>query len=421
MNKTTIIIATYKGDPHATTAADALESLGYKNYRLVDPTQKLTFAQNNNKGAKESSTEYVLFLNSDTIPTIGFLEEMEKILDANPVMGIVGARLYFVDNVYKIIKFNGGKTTFRGQKDRIQHAGIGYNDRMLPIEVGLNSQIDNPQVMEGKTMGGVTGACMLVRRQEFLDLGGFDEEFKNGWEDTDLCLRYLLDLKKLSYYQPKALVGHYHSGSENHGRFDNEDNNYNYWCKKWHSSGLIYDLFYGTGDVRELDLGCGNNKRPGFFGIDKIRESEADLVFNLETIHENGFNLPFGDSKLNEVNCSDILHLIANPIEVINEVHRILKPDGWVYIIVPHAFSWSGFASPFTKHYFTPETFLNYFASGSKAELEKLDPEMAYIKPWHIEMLDAGLLPNGIDPFSVPREIIIKMRPLKDDQIGKEN
>ena len=65
--KTTIVVATYKGDPWLDHIKNYLQAMrGYnKTFKvlLVDPKHKNTFAQNNNKGAKDADTPYVLFLN----------------------------------------------------------------------------------------------------------------------------------------------------------------------------------------------------------------------------------------------------------------------------------------------------------------------------------------------------------------------
>lgn len=413
-NKTTIVVATYRGDPWQDHIIKTLEALGYR-YLLVDKDRNDSFSVNNNRGAKMAKTKYVLFLNSDTKPTPGFLEEMESVLDKNKHFGVVGAQLRFMKDMVHKVKFKNKENIIEGKKGLIQHAGIRFNKKLLPVEFGMYSDPKNPDVSKPSLVVAVTGACMLIRRKEFLDIGGFDEKFKNGWEDTDLCLRYLTEKNKMVYYQPKAVVEHYVGGGASMGRYLHEDDNFNRWYKKWHLSKKLYKQFvegYDGGSLK-LNIGCGSDVMDGFVGVDVI-PSEAALM-NVDIGHfdggDNGFF--FADNTVDEVYLKNILHLVENTIGVMNEMHRILNSEGWLTITVPHANSWMAWVHPSAKKGFVPETFLEYFKADRLEEHKKLDNEAGMILPWHIEHLDPGKIPDGVDAFGVSREILVKMRPLK--------
>jgi len=412
--KTTIIIATYPQDKWIKNIQKILKPREGKDYKVivVGLDKKRTFAENNNIGAKEADTPYLLFLNSDTEPEDGFVNFMERILDTSPFIGCVGAKLYFLKNFQLSIRFKGKSTLVVGKRGTIQHAGIMYTSDFLPAEYGRDAKLNDSKLDKPRMMAGVTGACMLVRRGEFLNIGGFDETFKNGWEDSDLCLRYA-EVNKFSFYQPKSLVGHYYAGASQYGRFDDEDANYSYWYKKWHETGRIYKIFFKIPkDTKKIDVGCGGDKKKGYFGIDKLISKGVDLIYDLETL-DGKKKLPFGSNELEEIYCSHFLEHISNVIEVMNEFHRILNVKGWLHIVVPHANSWSAFADPFHKNFFTPETFLNYFASDQQAAKATIDLQVEAIEPWHIEKIDYTVVPKGEDPFETSREIVVKLRPLK--------
>jgi Glycosyltransferase like family 2 len=76
----------------------------------------------------------------------------------------------------------------------------------------------------------VTGASLLMRRSLFDAIGGFDEEYVNGWEDVDLCLR----VREAGYkviYQPESVLTHHESISS--GRFDREKVNAERFLSLW--------------------------------------------------------------------------------------------------------------------------------------------------------------------------------------------
>ncbi len=118
-----------------------------------------------------------------------------------------------------------------------------------------------------------------------------------------------------------------------------------------------------------LNLGCGTAKIPGALGVDRVYiEGFVDVVHDLDT-----FPYPFEESSVDEAWLIFTLEHLEDPFKVLEEVYRILKPGGQVFIRVPHysscycwgelthkrAFS-SGFWLVFShqgnnsRHYYTP-------------------------------------------------------------------
>jgi SAM-dependent methyltransferase len=399
---TTIIVATYPGDPYYDHISYLLKELKYPVI-YSDIKDKKSFSQNNNIGAKKAKTKYLLFLNSDTIPKNDFVEKMEKVLDNNSRFGVVGAKLVYLKDFKQQVKFRGRNNVISGVKGTVQHAGISYNDALLPFEVGKGLLPDNIQISKSYITGSVTGACMMVRREEFLNIGGFDEGFVNGWEDTDLCLRYLEENKQLSYYNADVEVGHYFAGAGYNGRFDNEDKNFNYWIDKWHNSERIFKLFMLP--LKKLYIGCGGDSRDGYIGIDKYPGENVNVVFDLNNLSYRRNNLPYPDNNIDSIYCDRVLNEVDHIIDIMNEFHRILKPNGLLELVVPHAHSWTAIANPFTKHYFIPETFTEYFASDSINNNMKNNLQLGEVYPWHIEKIDVSSVPPSINPFDLDRSI----------------
>lgn len=89
----------------------------------------------------------------------------------------------------------------------------------------------------------------------------------------------------------------------------------------------------------KLDLGCGKNKKEGFFGVDALAFDNVDLVFDLAQ------PWPWADSSVEEVHCSHFVeHLeVKERIHFVNELYRVLKPGAKALVITPHGFSGRAF------------------------------------------------------------------------------
>jgi GT2 family glycosyltransferase len=125
------------------------------------------FAVACNQGALYASGDVVVFLNNDTIPQPGWLDALVAPL-ADPAVGVTGARLTYADGT-------------------IQHSGVSVNLTCQPGGEAHNLHDDSPS----GDRDAVTGACLAMRRDDFLRLGGFDTAYWNGYEDVDLCLSVL--------------------------------------------------------------------------------------------------------------------------------------------------------------------------------------------------------------------------------------
>jgi SAM-dependent methyltransferase len=83
-----------------------------------------------------------------------------------------------------------------------------------------------------------------------------------------------------------------------------------------------------------LDLGCGNKKYPGSFGVDIRADSEADLVFDL-----NFSPLPFKNDSFDYVVSNHVFEHLDDVEKVMREIHRVTKHKSRISVLLPH-FSW---------------------------------------------------------------------------------
>ncbi|WP_168189870.1 glycosyltransferase family 2 protein [Brevundimonas sp. SGAir0440] len=145
------------------------------------------FSGANNLGAAHARADALLFLNSDVFPKEpGWLEQLVAALDNNPDIGIIGPRLLFAE---------GG----------IQHAGM-INRRLESLGIWINHHVKmgfDPAADSHVTLARmelITGACALMRRDDFVRLGGWDVGYLIGdFEDSDLCFKVRQDGMTVGY------------------------------------------------------------------------------------------------------------------------------------------------------------------------------------------------------------------------------
>lgn len=114
--------------------------------------------------------------------------------------------------------------------------------------------------------------------------------------------------------------------------------------------------------IKQIDIGCGANKKAGYFGIDVDSYEGVDRVQDLRFT-----KLPFSDNQLADVYCSHFLeHLdFHENIHLFNEVYRVLRVGGIFEIIVPHGMSYAQVVDLSHKSAWTEDTF-GYFTPGNK-------------------------------------------------------
>jgi len=161
------------------------------------------FSRINNMAARVSRGDVFLFLNNDIeVVEPGWLQALLEIAQL-PETGAVGAKLVYPDGL-------------------IQHAGViiginqhaaGHSHQFFPEkEYGQPSGGHLGDLLCIRESMAVTAACLMVRREVFEKVGGFNEEFTVGFGDTDLCLR-IREAGFMNLWTPYARLIHYESAS----------------------------------------------------------------------------------------------------------------------------------------------------------------------------------------------------------------
>ncbi len=109
-----------------------------------------------------------------------------------------------------------------------------------------------------------------------------------------------------------------------------------------------------------LNLGCGNQPKQGFRGVDLHAGEHVDVVHDL-----NQFPYPFEPDSVDEIWMFHVLEHLPDTCRVMEEIHRILRRGATADIFVPYYNSVGAYTDPTHVRFFTLQT-LDYFEEGSK-------------------------------------------------------
>ncbi len=144
------------------------------------------FASNMNTLVEAAKGDLILFINDDLILDSGSIDAAIKCLDSETNAGIVGGRL-------------------RNERGGLQHGGILFDDSYSPYHYLENLLNADEEIFtdQSRLMPAVTGAMMLIKKDNFLKLN-FNSSYKVCGEDIELCLdlRQILGLN--IFYCPEA-------------------------------------------------------------------------------------------------------------------------------------------------------------------------------------------------------------------------
>ena len=183
-----IVVDNASGDDSVEKISSAVPAV-----HLVESQENLGFAGGCNLGVRESTGEFVAFLNNDAKPHSGWILEAAKIFETSPRVGAVAS---------KVLDWDGNRVDYIGAG--LTWFGMGY--KPYTGELLHQDMPERDSVLFG------TGSAMFVRRSVYDELGGFDERYFMFFEDVDFGWR--LNLRGWRYaYAPLSIAYHKHHAS----------------------------------------------------------------------------------------------------------------------------------------------------------------------------------------------------------------
>ena len=174
--------------------------------RVITYEGDFNYSRINNLGVAQTTGEYVLLLNNDTqVITPDWIEELLMYAQRKNV-GAVGAKLYYEDRTIQhagVVLGLGAHRTAGHSHYRVAYQNLGYMGRLCYAQ----------NVMA------VTGACLMMKKSLFEQLGGLEEKLAVSLNDVDLCVR-AWKAGYVNVFTPFAELYHYESvsrGSDGEG------------------------------------------------------------------------------------------------------------------------------------------------------------------------------------------------------------
>lgn len=184
------VILADDGSTDGTREAAAL----HPGLRVLHQAVNLGFLRNCNAAASVARGKTLLFLNNDTVVMPNWLTALWTTLDENPKAAIVGSKLIYPDGV-------------------IQEAGGALYSDGTAANLGRGQHLADPQYADDREVDYISGASILVRREFWEEIGGFDERFAPAYcEDSDLAMA-ARSLGRTVVFSAQSVVVHFEHGS----------------------------------------------------------------------------------------------------------------------------------------------------------------------------------------------------------------
>lgn len=176
------------------------------NINILRSHENNGFGAGNNLGAEKSNGEYLLFINPDIIVIDDAIEKMLNMIKANDEIGLLSGKLlnddksvqYSCRRILPLNEFLLCRTPFSKLVSRKKKEEYNNKYLMKDFNHDVSSEVE-----------WVMGACMLMKRDFFFEVGMFSKEYFMYFEDVDLCYKVRKKGKKV-YYLADAELIHLH-------------------------------------------------------------------------------------------------------------------------------------------------------------------------------------------------------------------
>jgi len=161
------------GDNASTDDSVVLVKERFPHVKILKFKENQGFCKGNNLCVKESLGQYIVFLNNDTLVTSSWLKNLVNAVLEDKTVVVAGSKLLkpYTRNGKRIIDYAGGKITYE----------INFYEGLY--------EFDNEDYAVQKYTGFGCGACVIVSKEFFSKIGGFDNYYFGGAEEVELGLR----------------------------------------------------------------------------------------------------------------------------------------------------------------------------------------------------------------------------------------
>jgi len=193
-----VIVDNDSGDDSVAILKEAIRKENYKNMHVIANAENVGFGKGCNVGAKEAKGDYLLFLNNDTIVKDAGISAMTEYMQEHKHIAILGGQLRNSDNS---LQASAGKFY------------TPVNALFLLLGLQRFGLLDtSPRHIA--QVDWVKGGLLMIRKEVFHQLSGFDEKIFMYIEDMELCYR-ANEAGFKTYFYPDVMVVHKEHGSTN--------------------------------------------------------------------------------------------------------------------------------------------------------------------------------------------------------------
>jgi len=230
----------------------------FPQIKLIANQKNLGFGKANNIGLKQASGKFILLINPDTLVAEDTFDKMITFFNENKNVGLAGCKILNPDGTLQLPcrrSFPGPWTSFT----KVTGLSTLFPKSKIFARYNL-TYLDENQTYE---VDAISGSFMMMRREVFEKVGGFDEQFFMYGEDLDLCYRIQKAGYKVFYVHSTQII-HYKGESTKRSSLDETKVFYNamhLFVKKHLSSSLLIELILRTAiAVRSIFAFLGKRK-----------------------------------------------------------------------------------------------------------------------------------------------------------------
>lgn len=211
----------------------------FPQVNLIVNSKNLGFGKANNSGLKEAAGKYLLMINPDTIVAEDTLEKMIGFFESNKEVGLAGCKILNPDGTLQLAcrrSFPGPWVSFT----KVTGLSSIFPKSKLFARYNL-TYLDENQTYE---VDAISGSFMMMKREVYEKVGGFDEQFFMYGEDLDLCYRIQKSGYKVYYVHTTQII-HYKGESTKRSSLDETKVFYNamhLFVKKHFSGSFLVEI-----------------------------------------------------------------------------------------------------------------------------------------------------------------------------------